>query len=376
MFVDKIAPVMNNKNNTLTLYHGSPNKLEIGDFVCPSFFDKYKEIKIFNKKTGKSEPVVFLTPYEKIAIRYACRDIYSVVDYSEDIQYMIFRNREQTFYIYETQLPISKLVDTISGDQIINIEHREYACFEPVQILNRYSFGIDAILDYYSKQNNIRTVARVLKNKNEIPACFGDLDGLLGKPCIASYQLKQDLNKYTTPRNVLNAKGKKELFDGISNHDKDYLKNCLEQDFQTIQNLTRNIYFMAVKYALSGFNKSVLSGTCLDAYNKYTARWVGDADKNFGTIKNPDCPGEFKQWYKYHAYKGGHPFEIYPYYCLYVNKNNKDEFYLRLGDMYMGHHLETINRLLKMYIALCKNGFFCEFPYKDYVLDIINERLR
>ena len=85
--------------------------------------------------------------------------------------------------------------------------------------------------------------------------------------------------------------------------------------------MTRNYYFKAVKYALSGFDSSVLrhdvtyvtkmrkqmyckaqryklnpdiflSDDVL-AYNKYTVNWVGDAIDNFGTIEKPDCPKDF-----------------------------------------------------------------------------------
>ncbi len=103
----------------------------------------------------------------------------------------------------------------------------------------------------------------------------------------------------------------------------------------------------------------------------------GGADENFGTIENPNSVQDFNQWYECHAYSGGHPFEIYPYYCLYVNRNDDGSFYLRLGDMYGDLNLGVINRMLKMYLGLYKNGFPCVMPkYNNYVLDILNDKLR
>ncbi len=70
---------------------------------------------------------------------------------------------------------------------------------------------------------------------------------------------------------------KKELFSGISPKDKDVLNDNLYKSIQVIPNLTKNIYFVAVKYAISGFDKSVLNLDNISAYNKYTTKWVGGA---------------------------------------------------------------------------------------------------
>lgn len=363
---------------TFTLYHGSPTKLEVGTFIDPEFFGKYEDVKVPNIKTGKKEPAVFLTSNFDMAIRYARREVYSAVDCKDDIQYCIFKNTEQQFYIYKTELPLSVLFDTKNGKPLSSSNHGEIACFDKVPVIDRYKIGIQDLLDYYSKKNNIRMVARYLKNEKKIPESFGDINGLFGKPTFDSWGLKQDLNKYTVPRNVLAPGEKKKLFDGISDADKDYLNNNLFKGEQIIPNLTRNIYFDAVKYAISGFDNLVLNGSSIAAYNKYTTGWVGNADDNFGTINNPDSPKEFKEWYEKHAYNGGHPFEIYPYYCLYVNDNDDGEFYLRLADMWCGGYQPSIiNKLLKMYLGLNKNGFSCIIPnYNNYVLDILNEKSR
>ncbi len=156
------------------------------------------------------------------------------------------------------------------------------------------------------------------------------------------------------------------------------LKRELKISGQPIHNLTRNYYFRAVKYALSGFDGTVLRpdvtyvkkmqgqmyrkaqryklnpdifmsyDVCV--YNKYTINWVGDAIDNFGTIKNPDCPIEFQKWYGEYAYNGGHPFEIYPYICLYVRRQ-KDGFYLELANMGVDS-VYYLEKMLKMFIAL------------------------
>ena len=156
------------------------------------------------------------------------------------------------------------------------------------------------------------------------------------------------------------------------------LKRELKISGQPIHNLTRNYYFHAVKCALSGFDRAVLhpdvmyvkkmqwkmcfkaqqyklnshifmsNDVC--AYNKYTVNWAGDAIDNFGTIKNPDCPIEFQKWYDEHAYNGGHPFEIYPFLCLYVRRKN-NAFYLELANFGVDS-VFYLEKLLKMFIAL------------------------
>ena len=168
----------------------------------------------------------------------------------------------------------------------------------------------------------------------------------------------------------------------FSKSDLDFLLKALGQDVCQVENMTCNYYFQAVKYALSGIDASVLrpdikqkqimqqrirdkavrEGLNPDifmsddvmAYNKYTAGWVGDAIDNFGTIAKPDCPIEFKKWFDGYAYNGGHPFEIYPYVCLYVLSKG-DKFYLELADFGMGD-IRPSEKVIKMFLALrCAN---------------------
>lgn len=168
----------------------------------------------------------------------------------------------------------------------------------------------------------------------------------------------------------------------FSGLDLDFLRESLQDNVVLIENMTRNYYFRAVKYALAGIDKSVLNmgvgvrekmqrhmwvkaqrynlnamlfmSDDVLAYNKYTCGWVGDAIDNFGTIKNPDCPIEFKKWFDKYAYNGGHPFEIYPYVCLYVRRKD-DGFHLELANIKI-YDTGPSDKVLKMFIALRRAG--------------------
>lgn len=180
----------------------------------------------------------------------------------------------------------------------------------------------------------------------------------------------------------------------FSKSDLDALRGELKISGQPIYGLTRNYYFKAVKYALSGFDSSVLrhdvtyvtkmrkqmyckaqryklnpdiflSDDVL-AYNKYTVNWVGDAIDNFGTIEKPDCPKDFQKWYDEHAYNGGHPFEIYPYICLYVRRQ-KDGFCLELANMGLSS-IFYLEKMLKMFVALRQAQIPVELQNRDTFL--------
>ena len=185
----------------------------------------------------------------------------------------------------------------------------------------------------------------------------------------------------------------KQLYN-FSKSDLDVLRGELKISGQPIYGLTRNYYFKAVKYALSGFDSSVLrhdvtyvtkmrkqmyckaqryklnpdiflSDDVL-AYNKYTVNWVGDAIDNFGTIEKPDCPKDFQKWYDERAYNGGHPFEIYPYICLYVRRQ-KDGFYLELANMGLSS-VFYLEKMLKMFVALRQAHIPVELQNRDAFL--------
>ncbi len=176
--------------------------------------------------------------------------------------------------------------------------------------------------------------------------------------------------------------------------DLDFLINALGQDVKPVKSMTRNYYFRAVKYAISGIDGSVLKPNLKQkfsmqqrmqnkaertgvapglfmsddvfAYNKYTECWVGDAIDNFGTITRPDCPVDFAKWYDVYAYNGGHPFEIYPYICLYV-RNNSDGFYLELTDFVFGDGRPS-EKLIKMYLALQRANVSVALCDRDLLL--------
>lgn len=183
----------------------------------------------------------------------------------------------------------------------------------------------------------------------------------------------------------------------FSKSDLDFLLKALGQDVCPVENMTRNYYFQAVKYALSGIDASVLKPNIkqtiqqrmrdkavregLDpdvfvsddvmAYNKYTTGWVGDAIDNFGTIAKPDCPIEFKKWFDGYAYNGGHPFEIYPYICLYVLQK-ADKFYLELADFGMGN-IRPSEKVIKMFLALRRASISVGLRDKDLLLQKIQK---
>lgn len=169
-----------------------------------------------------------------------------------------------------------------------------------------------------------------------------------------------------------------ESLKNISGSDLVFLAKALVKDVRPIENMTRNYYFGAVKYALSGIDETILNMSAnvrekmqrkmqvkacslnlnpsifmsddVLAYNKYTDCWVGDAIDNFGMIEKPDCPKEFQKWFDGYAYNGGHPFEIYPYVCLYVRRI-KSGFYLELTDFDVGAVRPT-EKVIKIFIAL------------------------
>lgn len=169
----------------------------------------------------------------------------------------------------------------------------------------------------------------------------------------------------------------------FSGTDLAFLAENLQRPWRPIENMTRNYYFRAAKYALSGIDGGLMSSDCaayeysrrvmgvkalregvnpdifmsddVGAYNKYTIGWVGDAIDNFGTIVNPDCPIEFRKWHQVYAYSGGHPFEIYPYICLYVVLHRDDKFYLSLSDFGRLDPCPS-ERVIKMFIAMRRAG--------------------
>lgn len=183
--------------------------------------------------------------------------------------------------------------------------------------------------------------------------------------------------------------------ENFSKSDIDFIVRDLCQSAEPIAGMTRNYYFQAVKYALAGIDKSVM---CMDVnfrekmqrqmqvkarrynlnpdvfmsddvivYNKYTQGWVGDAIDNFGTIMRPDCPVDFVKWYDSHAYNGGHPFEIYPYVCLYVVRRASG-FYLELADFSIFNARRPTERVLKMYMALRRANVSVVLRDKDLLL--------
>ena len=183
----------------------------------------------------------------------------------------------------------------------------------------------------------------------------------------------------------------------FSKSDLDFLLKALDQNVCPIENMTRNYYFQAVKYALSGIDASVLRPDIKQitqlrvqdkavreglnpnifmsddvmAYNKYTTGWVGDAIDNFGTIAKPDCPIEFRKWFDAYAYNGGHPFEIYPYVCLYVLQKG-DKFYLELSDFGIGDVCPSEN-VIKMFLALQRAKVSVSMRDKDLLLQKIQK---
>ncbi len=66
------------------------------------------------------------------------------------------------------------------------------------------------------------------------------------------------------------------------------------------------------------------------------------------------------------AYNGGHPFEIYPYICLYVRRKI-DGLYLELADMDVSN-VFYLEKMLKMFIALRQASIPVELQCRDCFL--------
>ena len=185
----------------------------------------------------------------------------------------------------------------------------------------------------------------------------------------------------------------------FSNNDIDVLLKAATQDVLPVENMTRDYYFHAVKYAISGIDQNILKPPAKDlqnmqkrmmakavrnglnpnifmsddvyAYNKYTTNWVGDAVDNFGSIVSPNNSADFARWFDRYAYNGGHPFEIYPYVCLYVRRIT-DKFYLELAD-FAAPNVQPTEKVLKMFLALHGANISVALRDKDLLLQKIQK---
>ena len=139
--------------------------------------------------------------------------------------------------------------------------------------------------------------------------------------------------------------------------------SVLRHDVTYVTKMRKQMYCKAQRYKL---NPDIFLSDDVLAYNKYTVNWSGDAIDNFGTIEKPDCPEDFQKWYDEHAYNGGHPFEIYPYICLYVRRQ-KDGFYLELANMGLSS-VFYLEKMLKMFVALRQAHIPVELQNRDAFL--------
>jgi len=212
-----------------TLIHGSPKKVEVGEYLDPSYCGMWENCQTINPANGKEENALFFFllddggnnsfNYESMrhALFYARREIYapSNMDTTKNTRtiYFLFEKPDTTLYIYTVQMPFSKLSDMYGKYLEKDKKAGEVICFEPVKVLKRQDFDIQRILEWYSKKEESNAVARVLEEKKSdmgypffsereghlvYPSTFGARGGI-GISHIDSKELLRDLKRYTKP---------------------------------------------------------------------------------------------------------------------------------------------------------------------------------
>lgn len=189
----------------LTLFHGTPVKLRIGEYLDPSYCGMWENSKIYNPKNGKYDTkAIYFTPRFDIALSYARREIYCPIDATTDTKYFIFQRPGYAMYVYEVKIP-KNLLYTAMGQPATTFIG-EVCCTQKVRILKRHTYNIARILQHYSQQDEINTVARIIKKTPEncvkgkfyAPFSFG-FQGCAGFVHFDNTELLKDLAENTVP---------------------------------------------------------------------------------------------------------------------------------------------------------------------------------
>ena len=191
------------QEQTCTLLHGSPKKIEVGQYLDPAYCGMWENCTQPHPITGERTNALFLIDNLKYALFYARREIYAPrhVDLKTGVrtQYFIFKRPDTVIYVYTVMVQLAKLSDMF-GKYLEKIDG-EAICFEPVKILERQDYDIQRILEHYATAEKQNTVARILKpNKHNVyPYTFG-VPGSFGKTDFDNFDtLLRDLERHTKP---------------------------------------------------------------------------------------------------------------------------------------------------------------------------------
>ena len=187
----------------LILFHGSPVKIDAGDYLNPAYCGMWENSQIYNHQTGQYDinALYFIKRFD-IALLYARREIYAPEDAQTNTKYFIFDRPDYSTYVYEVNIPTNKLL-TAMGRPATNF-NGEVCCTEPVKIMQRHTYDISWILQYYGEKDKINTDARIINPKSEnfiddeffAPRSFG-LRGGMGYININNSELLHDLERHT-----------------------------------------------------------------------------------------------------------------------------------------------------------------------------------
>lgn len=186
----------------LILFHGSPVKLEVGEYLDPAYCGMWENARIYNPKTNKYDinALYFIKDFDT-AMLYARREIYAPTDARGDTKYFIFDRPDYATYVYEAQIPVGQLCN-IFGDQPTHF-NGQLCVTNPVKIIRRHTFDIPSILNYYGQKEKLDVVARIIRHNNPnepfiAPSSFGRRGGR-GRLHFDAVPLLKDLALYTMP---------------------------------------------------------------------------------------------------------------------------------------------------------------------------------
>lgn len=187
----------------LVLFHGSPVKIAVGDYLNPAYCGMWENSKIYNPKTGCYDiSALYFCKSVDMALLYARREIYAPEDAKTGTKYFIFDRPDYVTYVYQVNIQTAKLF-TADGRATTDFSG-EVCCTEPVKIIQRHTYDIARILQYYGDKDKINTAARIINPASEnwadgkfwAPRSFGFRGGM-GCININNSELLQDLEQNT-----------------------------------------------------------------------------------------------------------------------------------------------------------------------------------
>ena len=209
---------MSKKSKMISLLHGTPAKLDVGDYLDPKYAGIWETFtEKINPATDTKEKCMYFIRGLWSALFYASREIYQVsetpnYDRDKEILHFLFKDPNYQTYVYNVQIPEDKLHHYFA-DKNGNYTGGEAVCFEPVKIIGKEVYDIERYMKYYSENvpvgklaKPIKTQAHVLKPsdnplipKSHVPHTFGNMGG--NTSCTDEQSIKRfhkDLKEYST----------------------------------------------------------------------------------------------------------------------------------------------------------------------------------